>query len=71
MKILIEDAETQKFLASEGHWTSKPGEGASYDTTRAAFTAAKREPIGKFNIVRYFADTEQFINMQHGSAKSG
>ena len=67
MNILIEDAETQEFLASKGHWTKKPAEGASFATTREACAAAKGEPIGKFNIVRYFAGTEQFINLDHGS----
>ncbi len=69
MNILIEDAETQLFLLSDGRWTKKPGDGTCFASTRAACAAAKREPIGKFNIVRYFADTNQFINMDHGSGK--
>jgi hypothetical protein len=56
MNILIEDAETQEYLASDGHWTKRPDEGASFTTSRGAYTAAKREPIGKFNIVWYFGD---------------
>lgn len=69
MNILIENAETLEFLASEGHWTKTPGEGANFPTTRAACAAAKKEQIGKFNIVRYFPATEQFINMDHGTGK--
>jgi len=69
MNILIEDAETQEFLASAGGWTKKPDKGAKFPTTRAALAAAKTEPIGKFNIVRYFAETEQLINMDHGRGK--
>ena len=69
MNILIENAETLEYLADKGRWTKKPTEGISFPATRAAFAAAKNEPIGKFNIVRYFAETEQFINMDHGSGK--
>ena len=69
MNILIEDAETQEFLATAGGWTKKPDKGAKFATTRAAFAAAKTEPIGKFNIVRYFAGTEQLVNMDHGTGK--
>jgi hypothetical protein len=69
MNILIEDAETQEFLARNGRWTKKPGEGASFGTTQTAFVAAKAEHIRKFNIVRYFSGTEQFVNMDHGSGK--
>jgi hypothetical protein len=69
MNILIEDAETLEFLAGDGRWTKQPDQGAKFPTTRAAFAAAKGETIGKFNIVRYFAGTEQLINMDHGSGK--
>ena len=30
---------------------------------------AKQEPMGKFNIVAYFAVTKQLINMDHGRGK--
>jgi hypothetical protein len=69
MNILIEDAETQEYLTSSGRWTKKPGEGTNFGTTQTAFSAAKKEAIRKFNIVRYFSGTEQFINMDHGSGK--
>ena len=71
MTILIEDAKTQEYLASDGRWTKKPDQGASFATTRDAYAAAKIEPIGKFNIVLYFGDSKQFINMDHGSGKGG
>jgi hypothetical protein len=69
MSILIENAETLEYLTGNGRWTKKPAEGTPFPATRTAFAAAKNEPIGKFNIVRYFSDTEQFINMDHGSGK--
>jgi hypothetical protein len=69
MNILIENAETLEFLATNGRWTKKPAEGTSFPATQSALAAAKNEPIGKFNIVRYFSDTGQFINMTHGSGK--
>ena len=69
MKILIENAVTREFLASNGLWTKLSSQGASFPDTRAAQTAAKREPIGKFNIVGQFAGTEQFFNLDRGSGK--
>jgi len=69
MTILIEDAETLEYLAVNNQWTKKPGSAMSFATTRAAFSAAKGEPIGKFNIVEYLALNEQFINLDHGSGK--
>lgn len=69
MKIIIEDAETHKFLTSSGDWTNKPADGTTFTSTHTACAAARREPIGKFNIVGYFADTRQFINMDHGKGK--
>ena len=69
MNILIEDAETLEYLATNGRWTKKPDEGVKFPATQAAFAAAKREPIRKFNIVRYFSGTKQFVNMDHGTGK--
>jgi len=69
MNILIENAETQEFLASDGRWTKESSQGASFATTRAALTAAKSEPIGKFNIVGQFGGSEQFINLDCGRGK--
>jgi hypothetical protein len=69
MNILIENAETREFLASDGGWTKESSQGASFATTRAAHTAAKKEPIGKFNIVGHFGGTGQFFNLDSGSGK--
>jgi hypothetical protein len=71
MNILIENAETLEYLGANGRWSKKPADAAAFPATHAAFAAAKNEPIGKFNIVRYFPDTEQFVNMDHGSGKGG
>jgi len=34
-----------------------------------ALAAAKKEPMGRFNIVGYIAETKQFINLNHGKGK--
>jgi hypothetical protein len=67
--ILIEDAENQKYLANGGRWTKAPNEGAGFESTRVACAAAKKEPIGKFNIVLFIGETEQIINLDHGSGR--
>jgi hypothetical protein len=69
MNILIEDAETLEYSTSDNHWTKKVSEGKNFGATEAAFAVAKKEPIGKFNIVFYIPQTKQFINMDHGRGR--
>jgi len=69
MNILIEDAEKLEYLTSDNHWTKKASEGKNFGATGAAFDVAKKELIGKFNIVFYIPQTKQFINMDHGRGK--
>jgi hypothetical protein len=69
LNILIENAVTFEFLTSDGRWTKKSSQGAIFATTRAAQVVAKREPIGKFNIVGQFGGSEQLFNLDFGSGK--
>jgi hypothetical protein len=69
MNILIEDAEKLEYLTSDSQWTKNISEGKDFGATEAAVTAAKQEPMGRFNIVAYFAVTKQLINMDHGRGK--
>ena len=69
MNILIEDAESLQYLTSENKWTKNPVEGRDFGMTGNAADFAKKEPIGKFNIVAYISATRQFINMDHGRGK--
>src|ERR1700690_2271827 len=69
MNILIEDAETLEYLTSDNKWTKKASEGKNFGATEVAYNVAKKEPIGKFNIVFYIPQTKQFINMDHGRGK--
>ncbi|MFZ0827733.1 MAG: hypothetical protein WAO02_09955 [Verrucomicrobiia bacterium] len=69
MNILIEDAETLEYLTSESTWTKKAAEGKNFGATEVAFDVAKKEPIGRFNIVFYIPQTRQFINMDHGRGR--
>jgi hypothetical protein len=69
MNILIEDAEKLEYLTSNNLWTKNAGDGKNFGTTGTAFAAAKKELIGKFNIVCYFGQTKQFINLNHGRGK--
>jgi hypothetical protein len=69
MNILIEDAEKLEYLTSNNQWTKNAAEGKDFGATGTAFDVAKKELIGKFNIVAYFSTTRQFINMDHGRGK--
>ena len=70
MNILIEDAEKLEYLTSNSQWTKKPAEGKSFAATENAFAAAKKELVGKFNIVGYVTETQQFINLNHGKGRT-
>jgi hypothetical protein len=69
MNILIEDAEKLEYLTSNSQWTKNAAEGKNFGATGTAFAAAKKELIGKFNIVCYIAQTKQLINLNHGKGK--
>ena len=66
MNILIENAENLEYLTEANLWSKKPADGKNFGGVKSALAAAKKEAIGKFNIVWYFAETRQFINMEHG-----
>ena len=70
MKILIENADSLEFLTTSGTWSKNAAEGKQFGTTLTAFDAAKKEIVGKFNIVCHIAQTNQFINMSHGKGKA-
>lgn len=71
MNILIENAESREYLTKNGEWTKHADEARDFGATQAAFEAATREPIGKFNIVCYILHKPQFIiiTLDHGTGK--
>jgi len=69
MNILIEDAEKLEYLTSNHQWTKKPSEAKNFGATNDAMVVARQEPMGRFNIVAYFAQSDQLINMNSGRGK--
>ncbi|MGB7769062.1 MAG: hypothetical protein WBN22_09465 [Verrucomicrobiia bacterium] len=69
MNILIEDAERLEYLANNSQWTKNATEAKNFGATEAAVQVAKKEPIGRFNIVFYIPQTRQFINLDRGHGK--
>jgi hypothetical protein len=69
MNILIEDAEKLEYLTSNNQWTKDAAKGKDFRATGDATALAKKEPMGRFNIVGYIAETKQFINLNHGKGK--
>jgi hypothetical protein len=69
MNILIENDATLEYFTNDGLWTKNPLKGKRFPATEAAFQIAKREAIGKFNIVFHIPETNQFVNMDHGRGK--
>lgn len=70
MNILIENAESLEYLTADNNWSKKPADGKNFGGVKAAMAIAKKELIGKFNIVWFMAETKQFINMEHGRGQS-
>jgi hypothetical protein len=66
MNIIIEDAETLKYFTGEGRWTPNATEGKTYASAILALSAARLEPIGKFNITGYVDQTKQLVNLRSG-----
>ena len=66
MNILIENAESLEYLTENNQWSKKPADGKNFGGIKTALAIAKKEAIGRFNIVWYMAETRQFINMEHG-----
>ncbi len=69
MNILIENTATSEYLTALGSWTKAPVGGKHFAGTVTAFRAAKQLAIGKFNIVGHITETNQFINLDHGSGR--
>jgi len=69
MNILIENAESLEYLTGTSLWSKNIVDARRFANTGIAFAAAKKEPIGKFNIVGYITETKQFVNMDHGRGK--
>lgn len=69
MNILIENTDTLEYLTIAGDWSKNPSEARKFVSMISAYTTAKNELIGRFNIVRHFKDTNQFVNLNHGRGK--
>ena len=69
MNILIENADSFEYLTGDSHWTKVIADGKRFPNTGTAFDAAKKEAIGKFNIVGYITETKQLINLNHGRGR--
>lgn len=66
MNILIENSDTQEYLAATGGWSKNPLVGKCFSDVGVAFRTARQEPVGKFNIVCHIVQTNQFINLKNG-----
>ncbi|HWY29981.1 MAG TPA: hypothetical protein VNX46_04465 [Candidatus Acidoferrum sp.] len=69
MNILIEDADSLEYFTITSIWSKNILDAKRFANTGTAFAAAKKEAIGKFNIVGYIMETKQFVNLNHGRGK--
>jgi hypothetical protein len=69
MNILIEDADSLEYFTITSIWSKNILDAKRFANTATAFATAKKEAIGKFNIVGYIMETKQFVNLNHGRGK--
>jgi len=69
LNILIENADSLEYLTETGQWTKNPCDGRRFPASMVAYQFAKRETVGKFNIVGHISATHQFVNLDHGRGK--
>jgi len=69
MNILIEDCDTLEYFAGDNGWTKIAADAKCFPRTGAAFDAAKKEAMNRFNIVGYVSETRQIINLNHGRGR--
>jgi hypothetical protein len=66
MTILIENAETQEYLTTDGRWTKKMEQAATYRTSTLAKASATTAAIGRFNIIGAVRKSSQIVNLDDG-----
>jgi len=69
MTILVENAESGEYLTTANLWTKIPIDGKPFKKVIDAFEAAKKEAIGRFNVVGYVGENKQLINLNHGRGR--
>jgi len=66
---MIENAESLEYFTGDNLWSKNIATGKRFAGINLAFEAAKKEPIGRFNIIGYITETKQFINLNHGRGR--
>ncbi len=61
MRVLLRDAESQCYLAHQGHWADSPCEGRDFFFTEHAREISARLRLKKFQILFYFPDLNSRI----------
>jgi len=66
MKVLIQNAEDRKFLASDDQWTESPHEAEDFLLGYRAHQLARSKPCRIFNVLFYFPELDSFLRVMHG-----
>jgi hypothetical protein len=61
MKILIQDAVGETFLAPDGSWTAMAATAKDFRFSAYAHLVAKREKLRRLHVVFYFEDLDYFV----------
>jgi hypothetical protein len=56
VKVLIQDVESQLYLAHHSQWTDDPGEARDFGFSVNAHLSAAGSRLGNFQIIFYFPD---------------
>jgi len=61
VKVLIQDLESQFYLAHQSQWTSDPGEARDFGFSANAHLTAAGSRLGNFQIIFYIPDLDSKI----------
>jgi hypothetical protein len=61
VKVLIQDVESQFYLAHQSRWTGDPREARDFGFSANAHLAAAGSRLGNFQIIFYFPDLDSKI----------
>ena len=66
MTILVENADTLEYLTTDGRWTKKMDQAATYRSSTLAKASANSAAIGRFNIIGANQKSSQIVNLDEG-----
>jgi hypothetical protein len=68
MKVMVQDAETNKYFSNDGKWTAAPDEAQDFSFSFVAYEFAERRNVKAFNVLFYYPDIQYTIQIMSNRA---